>query len=378
MAPSTQENSWEGVTRLAEEAGAKYSELVAAQWALESERGKSPSGENNYFGLKGPGAESPTTEYVDGEAVATTDEFLNFESLKDAVEYLVERWYKDWEEYKGVDRAASVEQAAVELEKQGYATDPAYAEKLIKLLHGHAEPVAAKAASQVASSKSKPVVTLKARQDTWLKKEPKPSDALGEKERSGVEAGRVLEVVQLKELAADAHVWVKLGHGAGNWFIWGPHWQSAVAENVEVPAQVNWDDFACRVTPHLTVGEVLQYDTRRKPRSGGDQQRIVATARQFEAIRVAWGQPLGVTSFYRPEPINRQVGGVPGSKHVTGEAMDIYPIGKSLEAFYQWLLPRWSGALGDGRPRGFIHLDIRNGGGFVPGAGVRPYTTWTY
>jgi hypothetical protein len=53
-------------------------------------------------------------------------------------------------------------------------------------------------------------------------------------------------------------------------------------------AQVDWDDFACLVTPDLTVGEVLQYDARRKPRSGGDQRRIIATARQFQAIRTAW------------------------------------------------------------------------------------------
>jgi uncharacterized protein YcbK (DUF882 family) len=85
-----------------------------------------------------------------------------------------------------------------------------------------------------------------------------------------------------------------------------------------------------------------------------------------------------VTSFYRPEPINSQVGGVPGSKHTTGEAFDIYPVDRSLESFYQWIRVRWTGGLGDGRPRGFIHLDTRGGGGFVPGAGVRPAAEWIY
>ena len=92
----------------------------------------------------------------------------------------------------------------------------------------------------------------------------------------------------------------------------------------------------------------------------------------------AWGQPLGVTSFYRPEPINTEVGGVPGSKHTTGEAVDVYPTNRSLEEFYQWIRRRWTGGLGDGRAKGFIHLDIRGGGGFVPGAGVMPAAEWLY
>ncbi|WP_455624012.1 D-Ala-D-Ala carboxypeptidase family metallohydrolase, partial [Parabacteroides sp.] len=35
-------------------------------------------------------------------------------------------------------------------------------------------------------------------------------------------------------------------------------------------------------------------------------------------------QPLHVTSGYQCEELNRLVGGVPGSQHVKGEAVDIY------------------------------------------------------
>jgi uncharacterized protein YcbK (DUF882 family) len=106
--------------------------------------------------------------------------------------------------------------------------------------------------------------------------------------------------------------------------------------------------------------------------------RILGTAAEFQSIRQAWGRPLGMTSFYRPEPINREVGGVPNSFHVTGMAIDIYPVGMPLQALYQWLLVRWTGGFGDGRDRGFIHLDRRGGGRFVPGAGARPAAVWTY
>lgn len=107
------------------------------------------------------------------------------------------------------------------------------------------------------------------------------------------------------------------------------------------------------------------------------RHRLLKTANEFQKIRDAWGSPIGVTSFYRPAAINAAVGGVPNSKHVTGQAFDIYPIGRSLESFYQWIQCRWRGGLGDGRHRGFLHLDTE-GGGFVPGAGVRPSRHWTY
>jgi hypothetical protein len=145
------------------------------------------------------------------------------------------------------------------------------------------------------------------------------------------------------------------------------------------PGMIDWSDFDALVTPNLTVGEVLQFDRRRRPSAQSSViPRILSTAAEFQSIRQAWGRPLGMTSFYRPEPINREVGGVPGSFHVTGLAIDIYPIGMPLQALYNWLLVRWTGGFGDGRNRGFIHLDRRNGGRFVPGAGVRPAAVWTY
>jgi hypothetical protein len=127
--------SWNGVVELAREAGAKFPELVAAQWALESNWGRSTSGVHNYFGLKGKGTTTKTTEYVNGVPVSVTDGFLNFSSLKECVEYLVDRWYKDFKEYRGVNNAKTASEAAQSLQSQGYATDPRYANKLISILN---------------------------------------------------------------------------------------------------------------------------------------------------------------------------------------------------------------------------------------------------
>ena len=46
-------NTWDGIEAAARAGGAKFPEVVAAQWALESAFGTVTSGKNNYFGIKG-------------------------------------------------------------------------------------------------------------------------------------------------------------------------------------------------------------------------------------------------------------------------------------------------------------------------------------
>jgi flagellum-specific peptidoglycan hydrolase FlgJ len=47
------------------------------------------------------------------------------------------QWYKDYKGYKGVNRAKNREECARLLKQEGYATDPVYAQKLIKLMKDH-------------------------------------------------------------------------------------------------------------------------------------------------------------------------------------------------------------------------------------------------
>lgn len=226
--------------------------------------------------------------------------------------------------------------------------------------------------------KGKMLYTLEAVQDTWLKKEPINASELEDSDKLFVEKGKTYGVAASVEQAMQGHANVVLASRAGNWWIYEAHWRKKQDVGISPTGAIDWSDFNCLVTLNLTVGEVLQWDKRRIPRANSVMRaRLCRTAAQFQHIRDAWG-PLGVTSFYRPEPINTNVGGVPGSRHTTGEAMDVYPIGKDLGGFYTWIRSRWTGGLGDGRHRGFIHLDTRNGGIFVPGGGVRPLTEWTY
>ena len=80
----------------------------------------------------------------------------------------------------------------------------------------------------------------------------------------------------------------------------------------------------------------------------------------MDIIRNDWGSGIGVTSWYRPPAVNKAVGGVSNSTHLTGSGVDIFPIGKNIYTFQEWLDKRWPRALGYGAKRGFVHLDNRN------------------
>ena len=145
------DNTWAGITQAAASSGAKFPELVAAQWALESGFGKYSAGTFNYWGIKAtgrsPGTLKTTQEFINNEWITIEARFQNFASIQEAVDYLVARWYKDFgKTYKGVNRAATRDEAAKLLVIEKYATDPTYSSKLISLLNQYA-PNGAKLAS---------------------------------------------------------------------------------------------------------------------------------------------------------------------------------------------------------------------------------------
>ena len=139
LKPSVQstkfDNSWDGMKACATRAGAKFPEVVAAQWALESARGTILSGRNNFFGIKGAGTVKTTWEDYGNGAVIIQAAFKDFATPYDCVEHLVNQWYKDYKNFRGVNRARTREECARLLKQEGYATDPVYSQKLIKIMN---------------------------------------------------------------------------------------------------------------------------------------------------------------------------------------------------------------------------------------------------
>jgi flagellum-specific peptidoglycan hydrolase FlgJ len=139
----SQMEKWKAFYAMAEAAGAKYPQLVAAQFALESGWGQSLAAKNNFFGIKATSSESATLsstqEVYGGKTVQTAARFKNFDTPQDAVNHLVTQWYKDYRGYRGVNNAGSAQDAADMLRSEGYATDPAYSAKLKDLMSRFAD-----------------------------------------------------------------------------------------------------------------------------------------------------------------------------------------------------------------------------------------------
>jgi hypothetical protein len=140
---------------------------------------------------------------------------------------------------------------------------------------------------------------------------------------------------------------------------------------------IDWSNPACKISTFFSVGEVTKGEEERIPTPGSEEEiNILLLAAELDMVRAAWGEPIGVSSWFRPYAVNRAVGGAIDSQHMTGAAADIYPLEGDPEDFEIWLDSRWGGALGYGAAagKGFTHVDLREGG-FDKGRGdIR----WSY
>ncbi len=117
-------------------------------WGQREIRNADGTISHNLFGIKagagwnGPVAEITTTEYVGGEAQKVTAKFRAYASLRRIVPRL-RQLMKDSPRYAGVvaqaaqapASAASAQGFAQGLQRAGYATDPAYADKLARVIN---------------------------------------------------------------------------------------------------------------------------------------------------------------------------------------------------------------------------------------------------
>lgn len=120
--------------------------LTIAQGILESNNGNSTLAKqaNNLFGMKGTGPAGsirlPTKEYKNGEWITIYTDFRKYnnwaESVNDHSNLFINgvSWNRNL--YRGVIGVDGIT-AAREVAKAGYATDPDYDKKLIKLITDH-------------------------------------------------------------------------------------------------------------------------------------------------------------------------------------------------------------------------------------------------
>ncbi len=114
-------------------------------WGRREIRNADGSSSHNLFGIKagagwnGPVAEVTTTEYVGGEPQKVTARFRAYASYAESFQDYA-RMMKDSPRYAGVvaqatSASASPQAFALGLQRAGYATDPAYADKLTRVIN---------------------------------------------------------------------------------------------------------------------------------------------------------------------------------------------------------------------------------------------------
>jgi uncharacterized protein YcbK (DUF882 family) len=84
---------------------------------------------------------------------------------------------------------------------------------------------------------------------------------------------------------------------------------------------------------------------------------------KLDLVREDFGESITVTSGYRSPAHNAKIGGSSSSQHCLGKAADIRPTSGSKEKLDKLYLicEKYFEAVGDGRIKGFIHVDTRTG-----------------
>lgn len=141
------QNVWPHAQQAARDLGVRP-EVLVAQAALETGWGRSVmqqadgSSSHNLFGIKasagwdGPQVSVPTLEYADGIAVRTRASFRAYGSFADSFNDYVD-FLKSNPRYR--DALAQADNPAAfadALQRAGYATDPAYAQKITAIVNG--------------------------------------------------------------------------------------------------------------------------------------------------------------------------------------------------------------------------------------------------
>lgn len=82
---------------------------------------------------------------------------------------------------------------------------------------------------------------------------------------------------------------------------------------------------------------------------------------KLQSVRDKYGKGIGINSGYRCPQHNEEVGGKPGSAHMSGLGADPSPALKTLDELdelYELCYDEFDN-IGDGRNKGFVHVDTR-------------------
>jgi hypothetical protein len=146
MAPKDFISKFGPIIKAASPGSGIFPSVTLAQAILETGWGRSTVGDaNNMFGIKAKGSHTEywqgesttakTTEYIKGKKGTYNLGFRKYDSLEDSIKdhnLLLQK-----SRYKKAVAAKTPEDQAFEIKAAGYATDPRYAKKLVKLIDNY-------------------------------------------------------------------------------------------------------------------------------------------------------------------------------------------------------------------------------------------------
>ena len=102
---------------------------------------------------------------------------------------------------------------------------------------------------------------------------------------------------------------------------------------------------ATKITMHFTLDELYASATAKargiqnKPGTAEIINLVYLAAYVLEPLREAMGEPIKIGSGYRCQQLNRAVGGVSNSQHLTGQAADLCIDGdmKKGKRWFEWI-----------------------------------------
>lgn len=105
--------------------------------------------------------------------------------------------------------------------------------------------------------------------------------------------------------------------------------------------------------PNFTPAELASPDT-------GEALMDERTMDMLQALRIAWGRPMAISSGYRTAAHNARVGGRDGSMHLLGKAVDIFALAAEQPRLISLALTIGFRGFGIYPERGFVHIDSRS------------------
>lgn len=228
--------------------------------------------------------------------------------------------------------------------------------------------------------------TLTALQDTYLKINTSPSEKLEDNEKVPFKKGESIQIAWIVDDIVNGHRQIQLTEflkGRSNWYTYIDHWDvteemhpkmndypypKKIDNGVQFSVPGYGDCYSLDYVPgckHIKWYEIT-HNLQRIPNhsdilSGVTPQlvaaRMISISQAVDKIRERYGVPVTITSGYRPPTVNKAVGGASNSRHMYGDALDVYFEGIYPQQVYRDYNATWIGGLASGR--GFTHFDLR-------------------